>query len=82
MAKDNTVYQQQQWIYEDYKSIIEDPESYGYTNIIEHIDEVIADIKEDIEQAFGCEINKDIIINLILQQTYEQNNCIGHVAEG
>lgn len=54
MAKVNLVFQQQKWILEDYKSIFEDPESYGYTNIAEHIDEVIADIKEDLESAFNC----------------------------
>lgn len=61
MPKDNTIYQQRQWILEDYKSIVEDPESYGYTNISEHIDEVIADIKEDVEQAFCCKISEGFI---------------------
>lgn len=56
MAKVNLVFQQQKRILEDYKSIFEDPESYGYTNIAEHIDEVIADIKEDLESAFNCSI--------------------------
>lgn len=68
MAKDNIKSQQQQWILEDYKSIVEDPESYGYTNIAEHMDEVIADIKEDVEQVFGCDIDIKMIINTI-------NNC-------
>lgn len=49
MAKNNTEYQQEQWILEYYKSIIENPESYGYSNIVEHMDKVIADIKEDLK---------------------------------
>lgn len=61
MAKVNTLYQQRQWILDDYKSIVEDPESYGYTNIAEHMDEVIADIKEDVESAFKCAIEKNVI---------------------
>ena len=47
MEKDNTVHQQRQCILDDYQSIIEDPESYGYPNIAEHMSEVIADIKGD-----------------------------------
>lgn len=58
MTLNNTEYQQRQWILEDYKSIVEDLESYGYTNIVEHMDEVIADIKEDVEQVFGCKISE------------------------
>ena len=47
MEKDNTVYQQRQWISEDYNSIVEEPESYAYPNIEEHMSESIADIKGD-----------------------------------
>ena len=61
MEKDNTVYQQRQCILDDYQSIIEDPESYGYPNIEEHMDEVIADIKEDVEQFFCCKISEGFI---------------------
>lgn len=71
MPKEITVHQLQQWIMEDYKSILEDSESYGFTNIEEHMDEVIADIKEDTDQTFGCEIDKDIVINIITQHIYE-----------
>ena len=61
MAKVNTQYQQRQWILDDYTSIVEDPESYGYTNIVKHMDEVIADIKEDVGSAFKCSIEKNVI---------------------
>ena len=47
MEKDNTVHQQRQCILDDYQSIIEDPESYAYPNIEEHMSEFIADIKGD-----------------------------------
>ena len=61
MAKGNTAYQQRLWILDDYQSIIEVPESYGYPNIEEHMDEVIADIKEDVEQVFCCKISEGFI---------------------
>lgn len=61
MAKGNITYQQRLWILDDYQSIIEDPESYGYPNIEEHTDEVIADIKEDVEQVFCCKISEGFI---------------------
>lgn len=58
MVKNNTGCQQRLWILDDYQSIIEDPESYGYPIIEEHMSEVIADIKEDVEQVFGCKISE------------------------
>lgn len=65
MAKNNTECQQRQWILDDYQSIIEDPESYGYPNIAEHMSEVIADIKEDIEQVFECHIDTEKIKKIL-----------------
>lgn len=47
--------------------LVESPESYRFTNITEHIDEVIVGMKADAEQAFCCEIDKYFIINLIKQ---------------
>lgn len=67
IPKENITYQQRQWILEDYKSIVEDPESYGYPNIEEHMDEITADIKEDVDKVFHCKIDKSLIINLITQ---------------
>lgn len=61
LSKGSITYQQNQWILEDYKSIVEDTESYGYSNIEEHMDEVIADIKEDVEQVFCCKISEGFI---------------------
>lgn len=65
LSKGSITYQQNQWILEDYKSIIEDPESYGYPNIEEHMDEVIADIKEDVDSAFNCSIKINYINTII-----------------
>ena len=59
MEKDNTVYQQRQWISEDYNSIVEEPESYAYPNIEEHMSEFIADIKEDLESDINYSIEGD-----------------------
>ena len=65
MAKNNTECQQRLWILDDYQSIIEDPESYGYPNIAEHMSEVIADIKKDIEQVFECHIDTEKIKKIL-----------------
>ena len=65
MAKNNTECQQRLWILDDYQSIIEDPESYGYPNIAEHMSEVIADIKKDIEQVFEYHIDTEKIKNIL-----------------
>ena len=61
MAKGNTTYQQTQWILEDYKSIVEDTESYGYDSIDGHMDEILQDIKSDVDSAFKCNIDVSVI---------------------
>ena len=61
MEKDNTVYQQRQWILEDYNSIVEEPESYGYDSIDGHLDEMIQDIKSDVDSVFKCNIDVSVI---------------------
>lgn len=71
MSRDNTLYQKRQWIQESYKSIVEDPESYGYANIADHMDDVVSDIKEDVESAFECSIEIDFIKAVI----ENGNNC-------
>ena len=65
MATCNITCQQRLWILDDYQSIIEDPESYGYPNIAEHMSEVIADIKKYIEQVFECHIDTEKIKNIL-----------------
>lgn len=65
MARDNKAFQLRQWIIEDYKSIIEDPESYGYETLEGHIDEILTDIKDDVEVVFNCKIDKNTISNIV-----------------
>ena len=72
MAKGNTTYQQTQWILEDYKSLVEDPESYGYDSIDGHQDEMIQDIKSDVDSVFKCNIDVSVIINVI--EKYENKS--------
>ena len=65
MVRDNKAFQLRQWIIEDYKSIIEDPESYGYETLEGHIDEILTDIKEDVEVVFNCKIDENTISNIV-----------------
>ena len=53
------MYQQRPCILDDYQSIIEDPESYAYPNLEEHMSEFIADIKEDLESDINYSIEGD-----------------------
>lgn len=74
MAKGNTTYQQTQWILEDYKSLVEDPESYGYDSIDGHQDEMIQDIKSDVDSVFKCNIDVSVIKNVITEYEDKRKN--------
>ena len=74
MEKDNTVYQQRQWISEDYNSIVEEPESYGYDSIDGHLDEMIQDIKSDVDSVFKCNIGVRVIKNVITEYEDKRKN--------
>ena len=74
MAKGNTTYQQTQWILEDYKSLVEDPESYGYDSIDGHQDEMIQDIKSDADSVFKCNIDVSVIKNVITEYEDKRKN--------
>ena len=74
MEKDNTVYQQRQWISEDYNSIVEEPESYGYDSIDGHLDEMIQDIKSDVDSVFKCNIDVSVIKNVITEYENKRKN--------
>lgn len=65
MSKGNVTFQQRLWILDDYQSIIEDRESYGYDTIDGYLDEIIKDIKSDVDSAFKCNIDASVIINVI-----------------
>ena len=74
MAKGNTAYQQRQWILEDYHSIVEEPESYGYDSIDGHLDEMIQDIKSDVDSVFTCNIDVSVIKNVITEYEDKRKN--------
>ena len=74
MEKDNTAYQQRQWISEDYNSIVEEPESYGYDSIDGHLDEMIQDIKSDVDSVFKCNIDVSVIKNVITEYENKRKN--------
>ena len=74
MAKGNTTYQQTQWILEDYKSLVEDPESYGYDSIDGHQDEMIQDIKSDVDSVVKCNIDVSVIKNVITEYEDKRKN--------
>ena len=74
MAKGNTTYQQTQWILEDYKSLVEDPESYGYDSIDGHQEEMIQDIKSDVDSVFKCNIDVSVIKNVITEYEDKRKN--------
>ena len=74
MEKDNTVYQQRQCVLEDYNSIVEEPESYGYDSIDGHLDEMIQDIKSDVDSVFKCNIDVSVIKNVITEYEDKRKN--------
>ena len=74
MEKDNTVYQQRQWILDDCNSIVEEPESYGYDSIYGHLDEMIQDIKSDVDSVFKCNIDVSVIKNVITEYEDKRKN--------
>ena len=65
MKKISLTYQQRQWIEDAYQTIVENPEALGYDSIDGHLDEIVNDIKEEVDQIFGIGINTEGIINII-----------------
>ena len=65
MKKTSLTYQQRQWIEDAYLTIVENPEALGYDSIDGHLDEIVNDIKEEVDQIFGIDINTESIINII-----------------
>ena len=74
MAKWNKTYQQTQCRLEDYKSLVEVPESDGYDSIDGHQDEMIQDIKSDVDSVFKCNIDVSVIINVIEKYENKRKN--------
>ena len=65
MKKTSLTYQQRQWIEDAYQTIVENPEALGYDSIDGHLDEIVNDIKEEVDQIFCIDINTESIINII-----------------
>ena len=65
MKKISLTYQQRQWIEDAYQTVVDNPEALGYDSIDGHLDEIVNDIKEEVDQIFGIDINTDSIINII-----------------
>lgn len=65
MKKTSLTCQQRQWIEDAYLTIVENPEALGYDSIDGHLDEIVNDIKEEVDQIFGIDINTESIINII-----------------
>ena len=65
MKKISLTYQQRQWIEDVYQTVVDNPEALGYDSIDGHLDEIVNDIKEEVDQIFGIGINTEGIINII-----------------
>ena len=65
MKKTSLTYQQRQWIEDAYQTIVENPEALGYDSIDGHLDEIVIDIKEDLDNIFDCDIDITLILKII-----------------
>lgn len=65
MKKTSLTYQQRQWIEDAYLTIVENPEALGYDCIDGHLDEIVIDIKEDLDNIFDSDIDITSIIKII-----------------
>ena len=48
-----------------YQTIVDNLKALGYDSIEWHLDEIVNDIKEEVDQIFGIGINSESIINII-----------------
>ena len=65
MKKPSLTSQQRQWIEDAYQTVVDNPEALGYDSIDGHLDEIVNDIKEDLDNIFNCDIDKTTIIKII-----------------
>ena len=65
MKKISLTYQQRQWIEDVYQTVVDNPEALGYDSIDGHLDEIVNDIKDDLDNIFTCDIEKTTIIKII-----------------
>ena len=71
MKKISLTYQQRQWIEDVYQTVVDNPEALGYESIDGHLDEIVNDIKEEVDPIFRISINQENIINIINLKKYE-----------
>ena len=48
-----------------YQTIVDNLKALGYDSIEWHLDEIVNDIKQEVDQIFGIGINTESIINII-----------------
>ena len=48
-----------------YQTIVDNLKALGYDSIEWHLDEIVNDIKEDLDNIFTCDIEKTTIIKII-----------------
>lgn len=65
MKKPSLTSQQRQWIEDAYQTVVDNPEALGYDSIDGHLDEVVNDIKEEVDYIFEININNEYIITQI-----------------
>ena len=65
MKKPSLTYQQRQWIEDAYQTVVDNPEALGYDSIDGHLDEIVNDIKEEVDYIFEININNEYIITQI-----------------
>ena len=65
MKKTSLTYQQRQWIEDAYQTVVDNPEALGYDSIDGHLDEIVNDIKEDLDNIFDSDIDITSIIKII-----------------
>ena len=65
MKKTSLTYQQRQWIEDAYQTIVENPEALGYDSIDGHLDEIVIDIKEDMDNIFDSDTDITSIFKII-----------------
>lgn len=71
MKKPSLTSQQRQWIEDAYQTVVDNPEALGYESIDGHLDEIVNDIKEEVDPIFRISINQENIINIINLKKYE-----------
>ena len=65
MKKISLTYQQRQWIEDAYQTVVDNPEALGCDSIDGHLDEIVNDIKEDLDNIFDSDIDITSIFKII-----------------